>query len=669
MSLGRAWASVLTGVIALSGCSTAPTHSSLVGAQQGGQLAPLLPLRRFIANADTVSGYVLSPDGERLLWVQTVGTDVGLATRATADAARPGGKTFATGTLARPYAWLPDSRHALYTKDFTGDENTQLFVFDTQASDFQPWAVTPWPGVRSVYLGGAEPGSGRFFLSSNRRDRATFDLYEADSTARTVREVARSDGRVLGWIIGTNRQLAGRVHQLGDADGSDVAIELLQPNGSWKAVKTVNGFDSFWITRTDVQAGRAWGTSNIGRDKVALIEFDLATGQERVLAQHAEVDLSFGVWPPRQGAPIAYVIEPGLPRIEYLDAALGADVQAAVQTAKSRGWLDGEPVITRPSSIADDQQRLVLRAVTDYQPTELLLDRKTKEVVRLTPADRQTDTLLAPMKPFSFKTSDGLTVHGYVVRPRGVSGPAPLVVNIHGGPWARDSWQPADYSGTQLLANRGYAVLNVNYRGSTGYGRAFMMAGKGEYFGRMQKDIAEAVQWAIDNGIADRERVAVFGASFGGFSVLSQLVQKPHAYRCGVDVVGVANWPRVIENWPPFWRNRHYFALFYGDVAKPEERAEMLAKSPISHVEQITAPLLVIHGANDIRVLRQDSDEVVAALRKLGRPVQYMEFANEGHGIRKWRNRVAMWRQIEDTLAQCLGGRSNGFDLYQLMPR
>lgn len=402
---------------------------------------------------------------------------------------------------------------------------------------------------------------------------------------------------------------------------------------------------------------------------MALIEFDLATGQERVLAQHAEVDLSFGVWPPRQGAPIAYVIEPGLPRIEYLDAALGADVQAAVQTAKSRGWLDGEPVITRPSSIADDQQRLVLRAVTDYQPTELLLDRKTKEVVRLTPADRQTDTLLAPMKPFSFKTSDGLTVHGYVVRPRGVSGPAPLVVNIHGGPWARDSWQPADYSGTQLLANRGYAVLNVNYRGSTGYGRAFMMAGKGEYFGRMQKDIAEAVQWAIDNGIADRERVAVFGASFGGFSVLSQLVQKPHAYRCGVDVVGVANWPRVIENWPPFWRNRHYFALFYGDVAKPEERAEMLAKSPISHVEQITAPLLVIHGANDIRVLRQDSDEVVAALRKLGRPVQYMEFANEGHGIRKWRNRVAMWRQIEDTLAQCLGGRSNGFDLYQLMPR
>ena len=161
----------------------------------------------------------------------------------------------------------------------------------------------------------------------------------------------------------------------------------------------------------------------------------------------------------------------------------------------------------------------------------------------------------------------------------------------------------------------------------------------------------------------------MFGASFGGFSVLSQLVQKPHAYRCGVDVVGVANWPRVIENWPPFWRNRHYFALFYGDVAKPEERAEMLAKSPISHVEQITAPLLVIHGANDIRVLRQDSDEVVAALRKLGRPVQYMEFANEGHGIRKWRNRVAMWCQIEDTLAQCLGGRSNGFDLYQLMPR
>jgi dipeptidyl aminopeptidase/acylaminoacyl peptidase len=161
----------------------------------------------------------------------------------------------------------------------------------------------------------------------------------------------------------------------------------------------------------------------------------------------------------------------------------------------------------------------------------------------------------------------------------------------------------------------------------------------------------------------------VLGASFGGFSVLAQLIQRPHDYRCGVDMVGVANWPRVIENWPPFWRNRHYFAAFFGDVNKPEERAAMLANSPVSQIDRITAPLLVIHGSNDIRVLREDSDDVVAELRKLGRPVDFMSFPDEGHQVRKWRNRLAMWRKVEDTLASCLGGRSNGFDFYELMPR
>jgi dipeptidyl aminopeptidase/acylaminoacyl peptidase len=163
--------------------------------------------------------------------------------------------------------------------------------------------------------------------------------------------------------------------------------------------------------------------------------------------------------------------------------------------------------------------------------------------------------------------------------------------------------------------------------------------------------------------------MAVLGASYGGFSVMAQLIQKHHDWRCGVNVVGVANWVRVIENWPPFWRNRFMFEAFYGDPRDPEQRARMLRDSPISHVERITAPMLVIHGANDVRVLRQDSDEVVAALRKLGRPVEYLSFDNEGHSVRRWRNRLEMWRRIEDTLAGCLGGRSAGWDFYQLMPR
>lgn len=669
------------GALALLGaCATAPTHPALVAAQKNDTLPPLVPMRRFVANIDVVSGHVLSPDGQWLLSTQTVGTDVGLGVRRTADAGEPGGtgtRTFATGTLARSfisgptYSWLRDSRHIAYLKDFTGDENTQIFVLDTQSPNEKPWAVSPGAGIRSTFVGPGAPGSARFFFANNQRERSSMDLFEADARTRTVQEVARSEpgSRVVGWFIDSQRELSGRMRQLGEVDGSDLLLELRQPDGSWRAFKTVQAFDSFWPQRIDHAAGKLWALTNVGRDKVVLVEADLATGNEKVLAENAEVDLDFGVFPPQQGGPLAYVYETGKPRIEYLEPTLGNDVSDAVKKARQRGWLTEEPVIARPWGMTEDRQRMVIGAITENGGVELLWDRGTQQVQRLSPARPPTNDIFSPMEPFSFKASDGLTVHGYLVRPRGVQGPAPLVVDIHGGPWLRERWRPASYNGTQMLANRGYAVLNVNYRGSTGYGRAFMMAGARQTNDRLQRDIAEAVQWAIDQGAADPQRMAVLGASFGGYSVLAQLIQKPHDYRCGVDMVGVANWPRVIENWPPFWRNRHYFARFFGDVNKPDERAQMLADSPISQIDRITAPLLVIHGGNDVRVLRQDSDDVVAELRRLGRPVEFLGFPDEGHGVRKWRNRLAQSRKIEDTLATCLGGRSNGFDFYELMPR
>jgi dipeptidyl aminopeptidase/acylaminoacyl peptidase len=334
-----------------------------------------------------------------------------------------------------------------------------------------------------------------------------------------------------------------------------------------------------------------------------------------------------------------------------------------------RGLIAERPRITRPQSASEDGRRWVMRAFGDAEDAELLVDRGTGEVQRLDPPEPERRALLSPEEPYAFTTSDGRKVHGYLVRPRGVQGPAPLVVVIHGGPWVREHWSSAAFGGTQMLANRGYAVLTVNYRGSWGYGREFMMAGKDVTFTRLQQDIAEAAQWAIARGVADPKRMAVFGGSFGGFSVLAQLIRKEHDWKCGVDLVGVANWARVIENWPPFWRNRHMFHAFYGDPRDPQQRERMLANSPVSHLDKITAPLLVIHGANDIRVLREDSDDVVAGLRALGRPVEYLSFPDEGHSVRRWRNRMELWRRVEDHLATCLGGRSAGWDFYELMPR
>ena len=660
---------LLAAVLALQACTTTARHPAVAAAEASGQLPPLLPVRRFVANIDFAGGYQLSPDGQRLLWTQTVGTDAGLAVRPVQGGAP---STFPTGYLARAdgvtYSWLPDSRHVVYVKDLAGDENTQLHVFDS-TQPFAPWAVTPWPGVRSRFVAAGPRGSAKFYFASNRRDRATLDLYEADVASRSIREVARSDGLVLGWLVGVDRQLAGRARQIGPRDGAGVALDVLEPGGSWRQVKVAGAFDHLWVHRVDRGAGRAWGVSDIGRDRQALVEIDLQAGTERVLAEHPVVDVTAVQYAPLSGAPQVWMSDAGLPAAHWLDAALGREVQSAIGKARAAGLLDAEPHIGRPQSQSEDGRRLVLRAISDFDVAELLLDRDTGAVSRLDPRTPEAAALLSAERPFSFRASDGREIHGYVIRPRGVAGPAPLVVQIHGGPWARDYWRSAGFNTDQLMANRGYAVLTVNYRGSSGYGREFMHAARREMFHRVQRDIAEATQWAIDQKVADPARMAVLGGSFGGFSAMAQLIHKHHDWRCGVNVVGVANWPRAIESFPPFWRSRHYWDTFFGDVTQPAERARMLAESPISHVDRITTPMLVIHGANDVRVLRQDSDDVVAELRRLGRPVEYLSFPNEGHSVRRWRNRVEMWRRIEDTLAGCLGGRSAGWDFYQLMPR
>lgn len=666
----RLFLGVAAAAVLLGGCATAPSQSTLMAAQEAKVLAPLLPMRRFVANAERTGGFVLSPDGQRLLWSQTVGTDVGLAVRPVADTQAV--RSYPTGNQGRGggyYNWLSDSRHVVFTKDERGDENTQLRVFDAQAPDLQLWQVTPARGVRAWVVARGPAGSARFFFASNERDRSTFDLYEADAATRQVTEVARSDGKLLDWLVGTDTRTVGRIRQLGTHDGSGAALELREASGSWRVLKTWGGFDFFRVLRLDPALDKLWALSNLGRDKAALLEMDVATGAERVLAEHAVVDVAQASFASLSGPPIGYVVEPDHPQMHFFDAAWKAQMDAVVARALAEGALPAAPVFTRLQGRDDTGRRVLLRSLGAFDAAELLWDRETGAVRRLDTHFPEEAQVLSPVTPLAFTASDGRRIHGYLTRPRGVNGPVPLVVDIHGGPWARDTWAPAVFNARQMLANRGYAVLQLNYRGSAGYGRDHMWAGALEYNGRLQQDIAEGVQWAIDQGMADPKRLAVMGASFGGFSVLAQLAQKRHDYRCGINVVGVADWPRLIESWPPFWRNRHMFVRFYGDPADPAQRATMLRNSPVSYLDQISAPLLVVHGANDIRVLRQDSDDVVAALRQRGHPVEYLLFPDEGHSISKWRNRLAMWRTVEDTLATCLGGRSGGFDLYELMPR
>ncbi|WP_292936558.1 alpha/beta fold hydrolase [Noviherbaspirillum sp.] len=673
---------VALATVLLSACATAPNHPSL----QSATLPELVPVRRFVADIDYRGNFLLSPDGQRLIWSQPFGFDVGLAARnvdRAGDISTTPDQRFATGHLARPmdemgnFGWLADSRHAYFYKDDSGAENTQIAIFDTRSVDFEPWLVTPWPDTRSFLLGAGAADSSRVLFASNRRDRSTFDVYEADFATRKIREIARSDGNVLSWMVDTDGRLIGRIRQLGREDGADrvaeIAIDSSESPATWRTIKKVGGFDWWHALRVERAQHRLYAFSNIDRDKAAVIEVNLDDGSERVLFEHPRVDAGLTLFSRRHGEPFAVTSTPDYPRIDYLDNAVGKEMRDAVEQAlmlaRKQGVIPADLVWARPGTISENRQRLIIKGFSATGNSELLFDRRTDTVTPLRTPSADASHVLAPMQPFSFRASDGLDIAGYVLRPKGVTEPAPLVINIHGGPWTRDYWSAGGFSTMQLLANRGYAVIEVNYRGSAGYGRKFMAAGARVTATRLQQDVAEAAQWAIDQRIADPKHIAVIGGSFGGFSTLMQLIDNPHQYACGVDLVGVANWPRIFDTWPSFWRNRHYFEWFYGNARDPVQREEMWHGSPLSRIDRITEPLLVIHGANDVRVLKQDSDEVVAELRKLGRPVDYLVFDNEGHQMRRWRNRLAAWRAIEDFLADCLGGRSAGFDYYQLMPR
>jgi dipeptidyl aminopeptidase/acylaminoacyl peptidase len=662
--------------IALAGCATPPTHPALADLHE----TPLVPVRTFIADVDYSGGNRISPDGTRLVWMQVSGTRVGLAAREV-DGNDATVTRFETGTIASwssvgiAYNWLSDSRHVMYVKDPLGDENTQIHVFRWDDSDGALHNLTPWPGARSIYLAQGTPGTARFFFQSNRRDRSAFDVYEADAEKRTVREVIRSDGDVTHWLTDIDGSLGGRIRVDGKEANRDRLLEILDPaTGEWRVAKRFGPFGYVSPLRLDRKSGKLVANSGLGRNTTALVSIDLATGTETELFRDQRVDLTASYVPLGSTVPYAVQVDPGYPEIRFFDEQLGRAVVGA-----SSGRVQ-EPIVAVGAGTADrSMKRIIVRPMTVRGEREFLFDRESSHLtllkdVRGSEAEARA---MVPVEPIMFESRDGLAVHGYLLRPRVPEGRrVPMVVAIHGGPWQRDFWEPSEpnngFAGSQLLANRGYAVLHVNYRGSTGYGGKFMYAAVKELGGRTQDDIEDGAQWAIARGIADPARIGLLGDSFGGFSVLSQMVRSPERYACGVNIVGIADWQRWLDEKPPYWHNlMHWWNLFLGvsaEPASPADRDRLRDASPLTRIDRIRSPLLVIHGANDVRVAKQDSDEVVAKLQGLGRPVEYLVFADEGHAIRKWQNRLRMWRAIEDFYAGCLGGRSAGFDLYQLIP-
>ncbi|MDH4416440.1 MAG: S9 family peptidase [Acidovorax sp.] len=643
----RRWwgGAALAALLALAGCASGPTHPSLAGAQ----LPELIPVRDFVTSRQATGGYQVSPDGQRVVWFGVDGVAPAIWVRSI-----DGSDAKAFRIRARTVRFSADSRWLAITADPTGDENTRIHVGLVNGPDTGLRELMPAQKSVAHLVDGVE-GSSDFIVTSNQRDKKVFDLYRVNPAGGAPVLLATNPGNVNWWGVDPSGQLRARAQIKGDQ------VLLERPGaepGSWQVVAQRSRWDTLNIFGLHDEGRKAWALSNRGRDKLALVRLDLATGAEELFYASPDVDLDSVTLSRSTREPLVAYSMPGYPARQVFDAALAARLAALA---------GDQPADVRVMS-ADQSDRVLTVAVGTERGARTYLLRDGREPQFL--GESRLSVIahaLAPSEPITYTTRDGLPIHGYLTLPVGVQRPQalPLVLLVHGGPWARDRW--GEGTMRQFLANRGYAVLQVNYRGSSGYGRVHMEKARGEFAGRMHDDLVDGVRWAVARGVADPGRVAIYGASYGGYSALVGATFTPEVFACSVGIVGVTDIARLLEAAPPYWElGLPWWHRYVGDPAVPADRARMDAKSPLYRAEHAQKPILIMHGVNDVRVKLEQSEWMVAALRKAGKEVDYVTFQGDGHGNQRWPNNLTMYRKTEDFLARCLGGRTSGFDYYQL---
>ena len=610
----------------------------------------LIPLPVLFGNPERVSPSI-SPDGTQLAWIAPRDgvLNVWLApvsARDGADLAAARVVTDDTDRGIRQFGWAHDGRHLLYVQDTGGDENWRLHDVDIQTMERRD--LTPFDGVQARLVAMERKLPNEILVGLNLDNPELHDVYRLDLVTGELTKEVENPG-YIGWLADT--QLVVRA---GVAPLPDGGFELMvrdSADGDWRRLLSVPAEDAL---TTDVVGFSADGgslliTSSAGAQTARLARLDVATGAAEVLAQDPEADVSgVRVHPDTREPQIVTVLKA---RTEYLvlDPAVADDLAAI------RALHPGDPVFEG----ADDADNLWLLGFTnDAGPVPYYLyDRTTRSARFLFETRPELSRYeLTGMEAFSFTTRDGLTVHGYLSFPPGAERTMlPTVLNVHGGPWARDAWgfNPE----AQWLANRGYLCIQVNYRGSTGYGKDFVNAGDREWGARMQDDVSDAVGYAISQGWTDPAKVAIFGGSYGGYAALAGAAFTPDLYCCAVDIVGPSNLITLIKSVPPYWAPM--IAQFHRRVGDPDTEADFLwSRSPLSRAEAIRIPLLIAQGANDPRVKQAESEQIVAALDKAGIAHEYMLFPDEGHGFAKPENRLRFYAEADRFLARYLGGRA-----------
>jgi len=601
---------------------------------------PKIPLRDFFRNPES-RGYLLSPDGKTLSYLAPWETRMNIWIRPTTGG-EPKRITSEKDRDIHDYFWK-ENHFIIYAQDNKGDENFHLFRVQLKTGEIKD--LTPFPKVRAEVIDDLEDVSPTdILIQHNKRNAELFDAYRLKVATGEMKMAAQNPGHVDHWV--TDHK--GRILAATETDGVNATLLTRSDEKSaFKKVLTTNFREHLGVQFYTFDNKQLYAASNIGRDKQAIVTIDPATGKETgMIYENSDVDVD-GLAFSKKRKVLTYVdYTTWKEQRKYLDT----------QTEKMFTAVERRLPGYQIDSVGNDhdENQFIIAATSDRTPgARYLFNVKTGELTKLaevTPWLKENQ--LAPIKPIEYSSRDGLTIHGYLTVPLGREPKnLPVVAIPHGGPWARDVWgyDPE----VQFLANRGYAVLQMNFRGSTGYGRKFWEASFKQWGKTMQDDITDGVQWLIKEGIADPKRVAIYGGSYGGYATLAGVTFTPNLYAAAVDYVGPSNMFTFMKTIPPYWKP--FLDEMYEMVGNPDKDKELLAsESPVLHSDQIKTPLFIAQGAQDPRVNKAESDQMVASLRKRGVDVEYMVKENEGHGFHNEENRFAFYEAMEKFLDQHL---------------
>jgi dipeptidyl aminopeptidase/acylaminoacyl peptidase len=630
------------------GCMIFPLLAVMAVAPIGAAQPPELIPREVLFGNPSKTQARIAPDGRHLSWLAPSSQGVLNVWLQPADRSQSARQiTEDRGRGIRFHHWSQDAKYLLYLQDRGGDENWHLYSVDLDGVESRD--LTPFEGVRAQNLM-TDPGHpGEVLIGLNRRDRRVFDMYRVALSSGEVSLDTQNPGDVIGWR--TDADFHIRVTIAADPQNGDKLLRVRDSvTAPWRLLTRFPFGENVKVHTFNAAGDRLFVSSSLGADKTRLVAIDLASGETiEELARHPDSDVGNVLLHPTEHRIQAVRFDYQKPEWQIIDRRIVQDLD------RLHGVAEGSLSIAA-RTLADDRW-VVYFAPDDGPVVYYLYDRESGRHERLFVTRPELERYsLVPMRPVAITARDGLELPSYLTLPAfGPNSERSLVLLVHGGPNARDRWQFDPR--VQWLANRGYAVLQVNFRGSTGFGKAFQNAGNGEWgVGAMQHDLTDAVRWAVDEGVADAKRVCIHGGSYGGYAALAGLAFTPALYACGVDVFGPSNLKTLLQSIPPYWAPRKKeLILLVGDV----ENDEMLNRrlSPLFHAEKIRAPLMVLQGANDPRVKIAESDQIVAAMRAKHRPVTYVVYPDEGHGLVRPENRLDANARIEQFLANHLGGR------------